>query len=148
MAKLKKYYVCWDEKKGGTQWGYYTIVLAENQNEIKKLVCDRQNERRLKGLPHMFHVHTIRFSDALGDRDFRCRELLKLTGTTLGKHLEDFGYGVKRIEKLNPYFNRWENLGYVVDPESQYGYTVEVDPFTGKSRHCGFGKGCFWTEWR
>lgn len=23
----------------------------------------------------------------------------------------------------------------------------EVDPATGKGRHCGTGAGCFWTDW-
>lgn len=146
---LKTYYVCWDEKKGGTQWGYYTIVIAENQSEIKKLVRDRQNERILKGLSHMFHVHTTRSSNCLGaGRIFRERELLKLRGTALGKHLEDCGYDVRRIEEKYPHFHPSGVLEYAVAPESPNGYTVQVNPWTGESRHCGFGKGCFWTEWR
>ena len=57
---------------------------------------------------------------------------------------------VKMGWNLSPETECWEDEGYFffeVQPESQYGYTVQVDPETGKSRHCGNGRGCFWTEW-
>ena len=44
----------------------------------------------------------------------------------------------------------WEENGHIfftVDPDDITGYTVEVDPETGRSRHIGNGQGCFWTEW-
>lgn len=46
--------------------------------------------------------------------------------------------------------NCWEEGGFLfftVMPEDITGYTVQINPETGKSRHCGNGAGCFWTEW-
>lgn len=57
---------------------------------------------------------------------------------------------VKMGWNLSPETECWEEGGsffFEVQSESQYGYTVQVDPETGKSRHCGNGHGCFWTEW-
>lgn len=44
----------------------------------------------------------------------------------------------------------WEENGHIfftVDPDDITGYTMEVDPDSGRSRHIGNGQGCFWTEW-
>lgn len=44
----------------------------------------------------------------------------------------------------------WEEDGYLwfsVMPEDVTGYVVQIDPETGKSRHCGTGQGCFGTDW-
>lgn len=45
----------------------------------------------------------------------------------------------------------WEEDGYyffTVSPDDVTGYTVQVDPISGESRHIGNGRGCFWTEWK
>lgn len=39
-------------------------------------------------------------------------------------------------------------VSYSFDSESHSGYMVEVDLRTEESRTCGFGQGCFWTEWK
>ena len=36
---------------------------------------------------------------------------------------------------------------YKFMPNDVTGYIMEVDLMTGKSRHCGNGTGCFWTDW-
>lgn len=44
----------------------------------------------------------------------------------------------------------WEEDGYLffsVMPDDVTGYTVQINPETGESRHRGNSAGCFWTEW-
>ena len=52
-----------------------------------------------------------------------------------------------RVERI--YTGTFEGIehGYVaVDGEAQYDY--ELDTETGKQRTCGYGAGCFWTDWQ
>ncbi len=37
--------------------------------------------------------------------------------------------------------------GYVFMPNDITGYTQEYHLPTGRERHCGNGRGCFWTDW-
>ena len=36
---------------------------------------------------------------------------------------------------------------YCFMPEDVSGYTIETNLATGKTRHCGIGRSCFWTDW-
>lgn len=38
-------------------------------------------------------------------------------------------------------------MSYTIMPDDTSGYIREINLETGKSRHHGNGKGCFWTEW-
>ncbi len=33
-------------------------------------------------------------------------------------------------------------------PDDPTGYIMQINLETGERRNCGFGRGCFWTEWR
>ena len=46
----------------------------------------------------------------------------------------------------DPYLNG-AVAGYVFDPHYASGYTQEYHLPTGRERHCGNGRGCFWTDW-
>ncbi len=75
--------------------------------------------------------------------------MAKLTAEEIEKKLTELGYNWK--VGCNPEANEvWEKNGHLffsVDPDDITGYTVEVDPISGESRHIGNSKGCFWTEW-
>ena len=60
-----------------------------------------------------------------------------------------FGYKFDSKEgRLSSNFRREGNsIFYDVCPESSTGYTVEVSLLDGSTRHCGFGKGCVWSDW-
>lgn len=77
-------------------------------------------------------------------------------------HLKQYDDGKKELitakEKitslgweLSEQTEAWEcdgNLFFRVgEKDDVTGYTVEIDPETGESRHCGNGVWCFWTEW-
>lgn len=36
---------------------------------------------------------------------------------------------------------------YEFMPYDVTGYTMQMDLVTGKTRHCGNGRGCYWTDW-
>lgn len=71
------------------------------------------------------------------------------TTKEIKRKLENLGFNCEA--GCNPEKNEvWEEKGHLffsIDPDDITGYTMEVDPETGKSRHCGNGRGCFWTEW-
>ena len=64
--------------------------------------------------------------------------------------LESLGYDVDGMLECGLYSNfRMEKTGNVlfeVCANDNQGYTQEVRP-DGASRHCGYGRGCFWTDW-
>lgn len=75
--------------------------------------------------------------------------MAKLTVEEIRTQLTELGYNWKA--GCNPEKNEvWEENGHLffsIDPDDITGYTREVNPETGESRHIGNGKGCFWTEW-
>ena len=36
---------------------------------------------------------------------------------------------------------------YTVQPGTPLGYRQQYNLVTGQERHCGLGRGCFWTDW-
>lgn len=38
-------------------------------------------------------------------------------------------------------------IRYVFMPDDITGYKVEINYENMTTRHCGLGRGCFWTEW-
>lgn len=56
-------------------------------------------------------------------------------------------FNLSEAELKTATVNECGNIEFTVYPDSPDGYTVEYDPETGLSRHCGFGAGCFWTDW-
>jgi len=44
--------------------------------------------------------------------------------------------------------NEYGNIEYdIMSGDKVAGYTVEIEADSGRTRHKGFGNGCFWTEW-
>lgn len=63
--------------------------------------------------------------------------------------LQKAGYDTESMLERGIYSNfRMENGNVLYDVCSGdiTGYTEEVRP-DGSSRHCGFGQGCFWSDW-
>lgn len=53
---MTDYYVTWDEKKYGGYFMYIKVIRGNSIAEIKQIVQNEQDFRRLSNLPHMFSV--------------------------------------------------------------------------------------------
>ena len=62
--------------------------------------------------------------------------------------LESHGYNFDNLKSVSGiHVNDSGNLEYNFMAGDITGYTMELDPETGESRHRGNGPGCFWTYW-
>lgn len=58
---MKVYWMIWGEKKHGRMYSYIHPIMAESVSDAYGIVYrNEQNERRILGRPHMFHVKITR----------------------------------------------------------------------------------------
>lgn len=53
---MNDYYVTWEEKKYGGYFMYIKVIRGHSIAEIKQIIQNEQDYRRLSSRPHMFGV--------------------------------------------------------------------------------------------